>query len=96
MKASQTALTFSVYPWVMKPERTELIGTEIKRLRKQRGYSQKELGDLVGLSNKRISQIEKEQNLDGLSVGYVRKLGGILKACFYIEPAKVKPPELEG
>lgn len=52
-----------------------LLGSNLKRLREARGYSQMELGRRSGVDNNQISQIEQEQGnasialLDALAKG---------------------------
>lgn len=37
---------------------TELLGRRIKELRKKRGFSQEQLGELIGIDQKHMSKIE--------------------------------------
>lgn len=45
-----------------KPEVKKYIGEQIRMLRKEKGMTQKELGDLLGLKNNSISAIERGVN----------------------------------
>ena len=95
MKTSQIQSEQSLYDEAMKPKDIDFSGEELKRVRESRGLSQDDLAGLTGLSRKRISQLENNVNVDGLALGNLKKIGGILNVRWFVEPAKVKPPELE-
>jgi len=82
-------------PGIRKPARRELtkedvlLAERIKRLRRERGLTQAELSDLLGMNTSYITQVEAKQQ--GLSLPMVYRLAKIfhlsLKEFFSLLPA---------
>lgn len=56
-----------------------LIGERIRKLRKQRGFSQEQLGELVHFSQSKISKIECDERGDWDSLSDLRLIARALK-----------------
>lgn len=54
-----------------------LIGNNLRSLRKENRYSQKEFAKVIGISPTYLSQIENDESR--LSVGAIKKIGEILR-----------------
>lgn len=52
---------------------TETTGQRIKRLREERRWSQRTLGDLLGVTSKTISNWERDQHIPRASIGALEK-----------------------
>lgn len=70
----------------MNPEVRKFIGEQIKVLRKEKGMTQKELGEILGLKNNSISAIERGVN--NFSSDMIFKLASI----FNIRADDLFPP----
>jgi transcriptional regulator with XRE-family HTH domain len=72
----------------MKP--TQIIGSNIKRIREQRGIKQETLAKQIGITKGRMSQIESGE-CDELSISRLAKIAGLLNVDFFevVTPLKV-------
>lgn len=71
-----------------------LIGYKVKELRESKNYTQKQLGELIGVQAAQICKIEKGQNLSIANVSRIFKALGvevqlILETNLSIEPQVV-------
>jgi transcriptional regulator with XRE-family HTH domain len=76
------------------PENAEMFGQRLARLRKARGYTQTELGDMVGLSQRLMTYYERES---GRPPGHLLpRLAGVLgvsvDVLLGVEGAREPPP----
>lgn len=55
----------------------EDLGGRIRRLREERRWSQQQLGDLVGVSTKTVSNWERGRNIPRASLGALSRLFGV-------------------
>lgn len=53
------------------------LGERIRRLREQRRWSQQQLGDLLGVSTKSVSNWERGRNIPRNSMGALSELFGV-------------------
>jgi hypothetical protein len=60
-----------------------MLGDTIYRLRKEKGLSQSELGELVGVSNKAVSKWETWCGLSRLLCAYDNRRVCFRKVCFF-------------
>jgi DNA-binding XRE family transcriptional regulator len=59
-----------------------LVGHKVKELRKAKKYSQKQLGELIGVQSAQICKIEKGQNLTLANVSRIFKALGVEAQLF--------------
>lgn len=62
----------------------ELVSSQIRATREQRGWSQKELGDKAGMAQERVSLLE-DSDYSGMTLKTLRRLGEALDVALIVE-----------
>ena len=68
------------------------VALQIASLRKESGFSQKELARLVGTSQQQISRLESP-SYEGHSLSMLRRVAEVLGATVYVEIQRKKHPK---
>jgi len=71
--------------WIQTPAQ---LASHLRSLRKARGLTQKQLGELLGIDQPRMAKIERDPRL--VSVGQLMKLLSALNARVLLEPQSEK------
>ena len=74
-----------------------IIGSNVKRYRKQKGLTQKELSILIGVSTPLLGALESKNIIQGISVYTLYKLSKALNVTvdkFFAKPSWIKTDDL--
>jgi transcriptional regulator with XRE-family HTH domain len=74
---------------VIKADSGETLGEAVRRMRKQRGYTQITLGKLAGLSNQSISEIELGINTPLETIAHLADVMGFNMCITFEEKEQV-------
>lgn len=67
--------------WIQTPGQ---LAAHLRSLRKARGLTQKQLGELIGIDQPRVAKIERDPRL--ISVGQLLKVLSVLRARVSLQP----------